>query len=925
MSKTLNNCKYLLEQYAALLKALDTDDETVYERQHQELLAQLKHCFALMQQADMYMFQTDIPDYIGLDDVVELKNNLRSSAARRYSLDIIPNCQNTYDVIGTDSFALPCYTLWQDENNSRQNFVIKYSSSTKAVAKETLETLLLNILIGLPVKKVNVNIFDFPLTGMADYFSVGLPPQLYHDTIVVDLQTAHERLHGLLEHMAAVMKKYGDLAVYNNRNQEIAMPYEIVVLAGYPTNYDSYIDELLPLFENGPRCGIYFIVLNDTAGSLRDKEQRHLLQCGNWQEIDVIDHFVNRDGNIRYTPCAEHTQLRQVLMEYITEEAGRVEKRAVLKQDFGNNDEAKPFETVSSEISVTVGLDIESKKEVTLRFNSGDYIHAFILGQSGSGKSVLLNNIITTAINKYSPEDLMLYLLDFKGVEFNRYRGVRHTKAVLVDNSDPQMTLEVLRELKEENKRRVKLWQREGVNNIDGYNTKHPDARLPQVLFVADECQVMFSRVDAGINSHVIQREIAEIINIIATQGRSQGIHMLLATQQLDDTDISGQVLKNLTECFLLMSAPSDSDRLVPDSSELTAKQPTGQCCYYHKKELQAQLQTFYATDEELEAAIAKAQHKAANSKGNGGAYFKGSDVFSLNDDELAAIRQDSAMMPIVAVGRNIGMKQMQIRIMLQRDFSENILFFGANKQEQTVGVVMNAMLSVMESNKALGVDCEYLVIDCLGQYGARYRRLLETMESKGLCHIIERQRSGRTLRLLSEDIRNRCARPVILTIIGNERFAELKRNSPLEEEQNTQTQQMALDGFDIEPLGFSDISDLGGSSSASSGDSATYQQALQYILDEGPMQGVHVLLHVDKPGNILFEGDYGVNATDKFRHKIILRSENKFLSPMRFSVDIDVETLNDDEDNLRAYYYPEGGIPQLFTPFVMPEDTIIR
>ena len=141
-----------------------------------------------------------------------------------------------------------------------------------------------------------------------------------------------------------------------------------------------------------------------------------------------------------------------------------------------------------------------------------------IVGESGSGKSVLLNNIISSAILKYSPEDLMLYLMDFKGVEFNKYRGVKHTKAVLVDNSDPQMTLEVLRELKEENKKRVKLWQKEGVSNIDGYNKKYPENRLPQVLFVADECQVMFRR-STGSTDIAIQREIAEILDIIATQG----------------------------------------------------------------------------------------------------------------------------------------------------------------------------------------------------------------------------------------------------------------------------------------------------------------------------------------------------------------------------------------------------------------------
>ena len=132
------------------------------------------------------------------------------------------------------------------------------------------------------------------------------------------------------------------------------------------------------------------------------------------------------------------------------------------------------------------------------------------------------------------------------------------------------MTLEVLRELQEENKRRVKLWRDNAVNNIDGYNKKNPTSRLPQILFVADECQVMFAKPTSNSYGMAIQREISEILNVIATQGRSQGIHMLLATQQLDETDISGQILKNLTECFLLMSAASDSNKLVPDSVDFS-------------------------------------------------------------------------------------------------------------------------------------------------------------------------------------------------------------------------------------------------------------------------------------------------------------------------------------------------------------------
>ena len=44
----------------------------------------------------------------------------------------------------------------------------------------------------------------------------------------------------------------------------------------------------------------------------------------------------------------------------------------------------------------------------------------------------------------------------------------------------------------------------------------------------------------------------------------------------------------------------------------------------------------------------------------------------------------------------------------------------------------------------------------------------------------------------------------------------------------------------------------------------------------------------------------------------------------MRFSLDIDVETLSDEEEHLRAYYYPEGDDPVLFTPFILPEKQII-
>lgn len=916
--KTLNQIKYILDAYCYGLHSLHQLDETTYKQQEAEARQRMVECFDMLSNIAPELVQVNLPEFLCEEDAEAFKNRIKQNASQRYALDTLPLPTYNCERINDDEIFTPGYAEWQTTGNSRQNFVINYGDSTKQAAQDALNGLLLNIMIALPPKAVRLNIFDFSMTGMTDLFTVNLDPQLYHDEIVMDNISADKRLKELAEQMGMVMKKYGNLAVYNCQRKEIAMPYELVVLNNYPDNYDNLIDRLKPLYENGARCGVYFIVLNNTDAHFKNTEQQGLLAFDNYQVIDLPNLSSSGKGLISFTPIHRNPVLRNICFDYLREETCKVAKRATLKQDFEALHSAE-YEPVMSEISVTVGLNIESKEEVTLRFNSGDYVHAFILGQSGSGKSVLLNNIITSAINKYAPEDLMLYLMDFKGVEFNRYRDVKHAKAVLVDNSDPQMTLEVLRELKEENRRRVKLWQQEGVNNIDGYNRTHPDERLPQVLFVADECQVMFARPSGSQTNITIAREIADILNIIATQGRSQGIHMLLATQQLDETDISGQVLKNLTECFLLMSSPSDSDKLVPDSSSLTEKQPTGQCCYYHKKELQAQVQTFYATDEELEAAIATSGKKAALRQSNGGAYFKGSAMFWFDEQEHEALRAASVRYPMAAFGREIGMKGRQALATLRNDYSENILIFGANREEQALAVSLNALMSLMESYKQIGTDCRFVVIDCYDNPEGNYYNVLHRLADEGMCRVYGHSDCGEMLRLLAEDVKAQRARPTVLTILGNEKFSEIKRKTPFS---NEKKQPAVADDSMPNAEYLNTLNNIMGgleqSGTLQPSDFKTYILALRYIWDEGPTEGVHTILQVDKPANILHDESWNTDA-EKFRHRIILRSENKYLSSLRLSAEIDVEVLSEEEEHLRAYYYPEDGEPQLFTPFLIP------
>lgn len=740
-----------------------------------------------------------------------------------------------------------------------------------------------------------------------------------------------DKYASIAERMSAIRLsgKKNLLELSESQGKDARLKYTFFMLTDFPshiTNADA--QKIAKIVEIGSQAGIHVLMswdmnadFEDNYGSAQfDHQQmlnrmqllfpqkgRYLFRNSGHDESFNRFHFEIDDAPMNAVEIEKHLSYIDNLVEVAKSQS----KPSALKQDFKGL-EAEHYSKTLSEINITVGLDVNDKRPVTFRFDSGDCVHGFILGQSGSGKSVLLNNIITSAILKYSPQDLMLYLLDFKGVEFNRYRGVKHTKAVLVDNSDLQMTLEVLRELKEENKKRIKLWQKERVNNIDGYNEKHPNKRLPQILFVADECQVMFKETTRGYE-RIIQQEIQEILNVIATQGRSQGIHMLLATQQLDETDISGQIMKNLTDCFLLMSAPSDSDRLVPDSSILTSKQMTGIACYYHKRKLQSQVQTFFATNEELKGAIDAAIQKASSYPSNGEHYFCGSSLYYLADSK-EYICNNTFDCPVAVIGYNIGINAGVTSIPLRCDYMEHILFWGVNKEEQTTGVLLNAFISLIMSYQQHGIHADFLVIDCLQAHDSKYRIILKMLAERGMCSVVERKTSGNVLYSLAKAVKNNTATPTVLAIIGSERFIEVKRKMTIHPQVHSTE---VLDDV-IEPLCFN-MSSMDLDDNTAELDGMTYPQALTYLLEEGSMQDVHILMQVDKPSNVLFSDEYDLEAAMKFRHKVILKSENKYLNPLRFSQDIDVEGLGDEVEQLRAYYYPDGDDPILFTPFQMP------
>lgn len=171
--------------------------------------------------------------------------------------------------------------------------------------------------------------------------------------------------------------------------------------------------------------------------------------------------------------------------------------------------------------------------EVTL----GDYPpHALIGGPSGTGKTNLIFAWIGSLASRYSPRELEFYLLDFKeGVSFARFAQGRrdpswlpHVRLVGINvNTDREFGLALLRFLAEELRRRADAVKQHEVTKLSELRAADPHGQWPRLVAVIDEFQVLLSGRDA------VAREAADLLEDLARRGRSQGIHLVLASQDL--------------------------------------------------------------------------------------------------------------------------------------------------------------------------------------------------------------------------------------------------------------------------------------------------------------------------------------------------------------------------------------------------------
>ena len=455
-------------------------------------------------------------------------------------------------------------------------------------ASEALQSTAIRALANTPPGKARFTLIDPVGLGqnVGEFMHLGdFNRDLINGKAWTEPQHIEEQLTKLTEDMETVIqtflrKKYATIQEYNKEHNEVAEPYRFLIIFDFPVNFTaSSARRLVSIVKNGPRCGVYTMILMDSSKKLPyDFEIDELRQavCINEslsKEGSRISRFVWEEQYLKgFTLHLDRLPPQDVSHE-IMKKSGEMSAEGMKKE--------VPFEkliattqkkdswlcsSTAEQFSVPIGpAGMGKPQELTL--GGGQEAHALLVGRTGSGKTNLMHVIITNLALTYSPNELQLFLIDFKGgVGFKRYaqHQLPHAKVIAIE-SEREFGMSVLRGLDAELKRRSEIFRAAEVDNLAAYRAScvQNGTVLPRILLVVDEFQEFFSESDES------SQQAKTIFDRLARQGRSFGLHFLLATQSLSGaaqlpTSIMGQIKVRIA----LPCSEADSRLILADDNK---------------------------------------------------------------------------------------------------------------------------------------------------------------------------------------------------------------------------------------------------------------------------------------------------------------------------------------------------------------------
>jgi len=470
-----------------------------------------------------------------------------------------------------------------------RSLVLRHDAEGRQLALDSTRSVVLRILASLPAGKARFVMAD-PI-GMGQSFAGFMSlsdhePSAVGQRIWTDPMQIERQLSDVTEHMQTVIQKYlradfETIEDYNRAAGEIAEPYRFVLISDlHAALTDNGAAKLVSIIESGPRCGVYALLTHDAAtrlpGELETSLDLGAVRVSVTDGVSRVDapRFEGVEIELERPPSDD---VAGEILERIAEAgagAGRVE---VPFERLAPTTDQLWTRSCDDELVIPLGRS-GARKTQELRLGSGTRQHALVAGRTGSGKSTLLHVIVTAAAMWHAPDELEMYLIDFKkGVEFKAYTDgtMPHIRAVAIE-SDREFGLSVLQRLDDEMTQRGEMFRKIGAQNLAAARTAMPDTPLPRSLLLIDEFQEFFTEDDD------VASQAALLLDRLVRQGRAFGVHVVLGSQTLAGAfSLARSTLGQIGVRIALQCAEADSYLILgEDNSAARLLERPGEAIY---------------------------------------------------------------------------------------------------------------------------------------------------------------------------------------------------------------------------------------------------------------------------------------------------------------------------------------------------------
>ncbi len=253
--------------------------------------------------------------------------------------------------------------------------------------------------------------------------------------------------------------------------------------------------------------------------------------------------------------------------------------------------QSKEFQTPKATLPVVLGTDSFGNIMI------GDLRrlpHLLIGGRTGTGKSVFMQSIITSLVQRFTPDECRLLLIDPKGVDFGFWDDIPHLLTPVI-KLDVDASISALKWAVREMEHRFEQLQSLNAANIERYNEivtqKHDVKNMPYIVIVIDEiADLMYEH----------RKEVEACVQKIAQKARAVGIHLIMATQRPVAATITGIMKANLPTRISFQTRNGNEANTILGETGSEHLLPFGDMLFSDAGRIPVRIHTAYISDEEL-------------------------------------------------------------------------------------------------------------------------------------------------------------------------------------------------------------------------------------------------------------------------------------------------------------------------------------